>query len=55
MELCEGVLDGRGVPDEWVLSVVVPILKGKRDAISCGAYRGSEVARACNEDCRKGA
>ena len=39
---------GRGMPDEWALSVVVPIFKGKGDAMSCGA-------RACNEDCRKGA
>ena len=39
-ELCQGVLDGRGMPDEWALSVVVPIFKGKEDAMSCGAYRG---------------
>ena len=24
VELCQGVLDGRGMPDEWVLSVMVP-------------------------------
>ena len=29
MELCQGVLDGRGMPDEWALRVVVPIFKGK--------------------------
>ena len=28
VELCQSVLDGRGMPDEWALSVVVPILKG---------------------------
>ena len=28
VELCQGVLDGRGMPDDWVLSVVVPIFKG---------------------------
>lgn len=28
VELCQSVLDGRGMPDEWVLSVVVPIFKG---------------------------
>ena len=55
VELYQGVLDGRGMPDEWVLSVVVPIFKGKGDAISCGEYRGGKVARAFNEDCRKGA
>ena len=26
--------------DEWALSVVVPIFKGKGDALSCGAYNG---------------
>ena len=39
VELCQGVLDGRGMPDEWALSVVVPIFKGKGNAMSCGAYR----------------
>ena len=29
VELCQGVLDGRGMPDEWGLSVVVPIFKRK--------------------------
>ena len=43
VELCQGVLDGRGMPDEWVLSVVVPNFKGKGDAISCGAYRGVKL------------
>ena len=39
VELCQSVLDGRGMPDEWTLSFVVPIFKGKGDAMSCGAYR----------------
>ena len=43
VELCQGVLDGGGMPDDWALSVVVTIFKGKGDA------------RACNEDGRKGA
>ena len=29
MKLCQDVLDGRGIPDDWKLSVVVPIYKGK--------------------------
>ena len=40
VELCQGVLDGRGMPDKWVLSIVVLIFKGKGDAMSCGAYWG---------------
>ena len=35
VELCQGVLNGRGMPDDWALSVVVPIFKGKGDAMSC--------------------
>ena len=27
MELCQGVLDGREMPDEWKTSVIVPIFK----------------------------
>ena len=27
MELCQHVLDGRGMPDEWKTSVIVPIFK----------------------------
>ena len=43
VELCQGVLDGRGMLDEWALSVVVPIFKGKGNAMSCGAYRGVKL------------
>jgi hypothetical protein len=43
VELCQGVLDGRGMPDEWALSVVIPIFKGKGDTMSCGAYRGVKL------------
>ena len=39
----QGVLDGRAIPDYWGLCVVVPIFKGKGDAISCGAYRGVKL------------
>ena len=40
MELCQRVLDGRGMPDEWKTNVIVPIFKGKDDMMSCGSYRG---------------
>ena len=33
------VLDGRGMLDEWALSVAVPIFKRNGDAMSCWAYR----------------
>ena len=35
VDLCQGVLDGRGMPDDWVLSALLPIFKGKGDAMSC--------------------
>ena len=37
MELCQRVLDGRGMPDEWKTSVIVPIFEGKSDVMSCGS------------------
>ena len=43
MELCQLVLDGRGMPDEWKASVIVPIFKGKGDVMSCGSYRGVKL------------
>ena len=43
VELCQNVLDARGMLDEWALSVVVPIFKGKGDAMNCGAYRGVKL------------
>ena len=43
MELCQCVLDGRGMPGEWKTSVIVPIFKGKGDVMSYGSYRGVKV------------
>ena len=38
-KLFQRVFDGEGMPEEWKTSVVVPIFKGTRDVIDCGAYR----------------
>ena len=38
MKLCQGVLDGRGMPDEWKTSVIVPIFKRKCDVMSYGSF-----------------
>ena len=43
MELCQRVLDGRGMSDEWKTSVIVPIFKGEGDVMSCGSYRGVKL------------
>ena len=42
-KLCQRVLDGKGMPEEWKTSVVVPIFKGKGDVMDCAAYRGIEL------------
>ena len=43
MELCQRVLDDRGMPDEWKTNVIVPIFKGNGDVKSCGSYRGVKL------------
>ena len=42
-KLCQRVLDGEGMPEEWKTSVVVPIFKGKGVVMDCGAYRGTKL------------
>ena len=37
-EICQRVRDGHGIPVEWSLSIVVPILKWKGDTRNCGCY-----------------
>ena len=39
MKPCLHLLDGKGIPDKWKMSVVVSIYKGKGDAMSCESYR----------------
>ena len=39
MELCQRVLDGRGLLDVWQTGVLVPISKGKRGVRICNACR----------------
>ena len=43
LQLCQRVLDGKGIPDEWKTSVVMPIFKGKGDVMNCGLYRGVKL------------
>ena len=45
MELCQRVLNDRGMPDEWKTGVIVPIFKAKGDVMSCGSYRGVELLK----------
>ena len=43
LQLCQRVLDGKGIPDEWKTSVVVPIFQGRGDVMNCGSYRGVKL------------
>ena len=49
MELCQLVLNSRGMPDEWKTSVIVPICKGKGDVMSCGSYREVKLLQHTRE------
>ena len=39
IKLCYRVLDGKGMPKDWKISVMVPIYEVKGDVMNCGAYR----------------
>ena len=43
MELCQHVLNGKGMPGEWKTSVIPPIFKGKSNVMSCGSYRAVKL------------
>ena len=43
VELCQRVLDGKGMLDKWQASVLVPIVKGKGDVRNCNTYRGVKL------------
>ena len=43
VELCQRVLDGKGMPDEWQTSVLVPIFKGKEDVRNCNTNKGVKL------------
>ena len=47
LQLCQPVLDGKGIPDEWKTSIVVPIFKGKGNVMNCGSYRGVKLLEHC--------
>ena len=43
MELCQRVMDSRGMPDERKTSVIVPMFKGEGDVMSCELYKGVKL------------
>ena len=40
MKVCPRVLDGKGMPEDWKTSVMVPIYKRKGNVMNYSAYRG---------------
>jgi len=43
LDLCNGIVKEGCIPEDWMSSVVLPIYKGKGDAIECGSYRGIKL------------
>ena len=43
MKLCQRVLDGKGMPEDWKTSVIMSIYKRKRDVTNCNAYKGMKL------------
>ena len=43
MKLCQRVLDGKGMLENWKTSVMVLIYKVKGDVTKCSAYRGVKL------------
>ena len=43
MKLYQRVLNGKGMPEDWKVSVMVPIYKKKRNVMNCRTYRGVKL------------
>ena len=43
IKLCQRVLDGKEMPEDWKTSVMVPIYKGIGDVTNCRALRGVKL------------
>jgi len=39
LDLCNGIVKERCIPEDWKSSVILPIYKGKGDPMECGSYR----------------
>ena len=43
MEHCHRILDVKGMPEDWSISVAIPIFKGKGDIINCGMHKVAKL------------
>jgi len=49
-DLCSGIIKQGGIPEDWKLSMVLPIYKGKGDPMEYGSCnQRDKVAGACHE------
>ena len=46
-EICQKILDGFCIPDEWALRIVVPIFKRKGDIRNCSCNRAVTFLEHC--------
>jgi len=42
-DICNRVLNGDSIPEDWKNSILVPLYKGKGDPKECGSYRGIKL------------
>ena len=42
-DVCNKILSGSCVPEDWTNSILVPLYKGKGDPKDCGSYRGIKL------------
>ena len=50
VELCQLMLNGKEMPDEWQTSVLVPIFKRKGRCKKLQCIQRSKAVRACHEN-----
>ena len=43
LDICNGIVSGQDMPDDWKESLLVPLYKGKGDVRECGSYRGIKL------------
>jgi len=43
LDLCNGIVKEGSILEDWKLSVVLPIYKGKGGPMECGSYRGIKL------------
>ena len=48
VKLCQRVPEWKQILEDWKSSVMVPIYKGKRDVMNCGAYREVKLSKVKN-------